>query len=94
MEEKGCSGFMSHVVDVHYFIAGLIKNLLARAAFESYYLKLSLPSFFNVSQFLPNFSLTFLIDIFLIEKRVYAIIFIQLLISSRPVFYHNHYIFD
>ena len=44
MQENGASGFVRHVMDV-YFIASLIKNLLVKAVFESYYLKLSLSVF-------------------------------------------------
>ena len=43
IQEKGCSGFVRHVGCLFYFLASLIKNLLVKAVFASYYLKLSLP---------------------------------------------------
>ena len=43
MQEKGYSGFVRHVMDVLYFLASLIKHLLGKTAYTSYYLKLSLP---------------------------------------------------
>ena len=53
------------------FLASLIRNLLVKTYFTSYYLNLSLPvyskTFFYI---LSNFSLVFLIDMFLLKKRV------------------------
>ena len=48
--------------------ANLIKNLLVKTLFASYYLKLSPPMFLKCFLILPNFSLMFLIDMFLIKK--------------------------
>ena len=58
MQEKGCSGF-----------ASLIKNLLVKTVFASY-LKHSRPIFLNVSEFLSNSNLMFLMDMFLITKCI------------------------
>ena len=69
MQEVGYSGFFEAYNECSfYFLASLIKNLLVKIVFASYYLKLSLP----VSSFLPNFSLMFLIDIILMKKRAYV----------------------
>ena len=57
---------------VFYFHASLIKNLLAKTVFASYYLKHSLPMFLKCFFILPNFSLIFLIDMFLIKNNVYT----------------------
>jgi len=46
MQEKGCPGFVRHVIGFSfYFLAGFIKHLLLKTAFASYYLKLSLLEF-------------------------------------------------
>ena len=66
---EACNGFS------FYFHASLIKNLLAKTAYMSYYSKLSLQAAkAYVSKFLPNFSLMFVIYLFLI-KNVYVEVF-------------------
>ena len=46
MPEKGCSGFVRHLMDVNsIFLLVWPKNLLGEAVFASNYLKLSLPMF-------------------------------------------------
>ena len=52
------------------FLDSLIKNLLVKIVFESYYLKLGLPMFHKRFLILPNFSLIFLIDTFLIKREI------------------------
>jgi len=50
MQEKGCSGFVGHVMDVHS-----IKKFLVKTVFESYCLKLSLPVFLKCFLILAQF---------------------------------------
>ena len=46
MQEKGCPGFVRHVIGCSfYFLASLIGTLLVKLVFASYCLKLSLPVF-------------------------------------------------
>ena len=46
MQEERCLDFVRRVMDVHsIFLASLIKTLLVKAVFSSYYLKFSLPMF-------------------------------------------------
>ena len=48
--KKDPQGFVRHVMDAlfsFHFLADLIKNLLVKLDFESYYLKLSLPMSFK-----------------------------------------------
>ena len=62
---EACNG------QLFYFLASLMKNLLVKTVFDSYYSKLSLSMFLNI---LPcYFSLMLPMDMFLIKKSVYHI---------------------
>ena len=61
MQEKDAQVFPMHVMAWFYFLASLIKTLLVKTASASYYLKLSLSML--------------LIDMFLIFKNAYLIVF-------------------
>ena len=50
------------------FLASLIKILVVKAVFASYYMKLGLPMLLRCFLILPNFSLMSLIVMFLIKK--------------------------
>ena len=50
-----------------HFLARFFKNLLVKAVFASYYLKLSLPVFLNFAQFQPHV----FIERFLIKKEYF-----------------------
>ena len=79
-QEKGCSGFVSLVMNVH--------SIFLLASSKIYYLKQFYKSLFEtqlplflISLILPNFSLKFLINTFLIKKRQ---------VSYRHVSYRNN----
>ena len=59
---EACNGYS------FYFLADLIKSLLVKGVFASYYLILSLPVLYFL--FLLTFSLMFLIGMFLIKNRL------------------------
>ena len=54
------------------FLASLIKNLLVKTVYSSYYLKLSLPVFLKCFLIVLNFGIMFLIEMFLIKENVYC----------------------
>ena len=77
MQEKGCSGFVRHGMEVHFiFWLVLIKDLLVRTVFASYSFKLSLPMFLKCflifNEFQPHVS-----NRHVSYKNVYSISFVR-----------------